>query len=213
MKVGEVDVEEVRKAMASFDWEEAFYDPLHNTIEADTQEDRLALNRMEKLIEDLQYLFFHSKEGRSILGDLVNRYWSGKSMEQQLPILFALNDEHEKMHHVILENAFAKCQKALDGSDKILVYNRASYFLCAQDLHFFETELASKMFIQENRDRFTRYETASVVSIQDIESLYSKIPSQQLNATNSPKHQASESGQNKIRTHDKHSKKSRIRIR
>ena len=81
--------DELEKFLKSFDWKEAFYDPLHDSVEADNPDQRDDLTRMELLIDGLQRTFNSGEVGQKRVAELTNRYWLGNPMEEQIPDLFA----------------------------------------------------------------------------------------------------------------------------
>ena len=48
MIVAGIDIEQLQERMQSFDWKGAFYDPLHDHLEASTAEEKRDLHRMEQ---------------------------------------------------------------------------------------------------------------------------------------------------------------------
>lgn len=75
LSLSEKDIEELFK---TFDWNEAFYDPLHDSIEADTDLDKVELLRMEDLLKEWDKLYERDPEAAL---RLAADYWEGKPME------------------------------------------------------------------------------------------------------------------------------------
>ena len=57
MEAVRIDIAEIEQRLQSYDWNEIMYDPLQDFIEADTDEEKLAVAGMEQLIDDLQQLY------------------------------------------------------------------------------------------------------------------------------------------------------------
>lgn len=76
---------DLEQRMDSYDWSEAFHDPLHDFIEADTDEAKQEHAAMETLIEDLQKRFVENPQE---VKTLVERYWMNQPMEEQIKLLF-----------------------------------------------------------------------------------------------------------------------------
>jgi hypothetical protein len=74
--LSEKDIETMFKR---FDWNEAFYDPMHDTIQADTITEKADLLRMESLLEEWEKLYQRDPEAAL---QLAATYWEGKPMEQ-----------------------------------------------------------------------------------------------------------------------------------
>ncbi len=69
---------ELEELFQSFDWNEAFYDPLHDTIEASTEEEKDDLARMETLLVEWENLYNRDPEAAL---QLACTYWEGRPME------------------------------------------------------------------------------------------------------------------------------------
>ena len=61
-----------------FDWNETFYDPLHDTIEADTEEDKVQLANLETLLDEWEALYDRDPETAL---QLACTYWEGHLMQ------------------------------------------------------------------------------------------------------------------------------------
>jgi hypothetical protein len=69
---------ELEDLFKSFDWNDASYDPLHDTIEASTDQEKEDLARMETLLTEWENLY--NKDPEAAL-NLAATYWDGKPME------------------------------------------------------------------------------------------------------------------------------------
>lgn len=78
MEAVRIDIVEIEQRLQSYDWNEIMYDPLQDFIEADTDEEKLAVAGMEQLIDDLQQFYLQSPEQASLL---MEKYWNDKPME------------------------------------------------------------------------------------------------------------------------------------
>lgn len=78
MEAVRIDIVEIEQRLQSYDWNVIMYDPLQDFIEADTDEEKLAVAGMEQLIDDLQQLYLESPDQASLL---MNKYWNDKPME------------------------------------------------------------------------------------------------------------------------------------
>lgn len=170
-----IDTAQLEKAMQSFDWSTAFYDPLEANTEAETAADQTQFARLEQLIYQLQCMFF-TPEGRAVVASLVTRYWSEQPMAQQLPILFALNDALSTRDHCLLPEARAKCQGGLAEGKCWLVFNQVPYFLGADDVHWFRTGAEGALFATGHRDVFTDYALERVTAVSTLERLFRNQP-------------------------------------
>ncbi len=74
-----LSAQELEELFKSFDWNEALYDPLHDTIEGDTDLDKEELARMETLLEEWDALYERDPEAAL---QLASTYWEGRPMEQ-----------------------------------------------------------------------------------------------------------------------------------
>lgn len=72
---GEGGLEEM---LQEFDWREVFYDPLHDTIEAKSENEKEELAKMETLLAEWESLYNRNPEAALALAV---RYWEGHPME------------------------------------------------------------------------------------------------------------------------------------
>ena len=79
MEQRERQMQNIEELFQSFDWKEAFYDPLHDTIEADTDMDKEELTRMETLLSEWEKMYEENPEAAL---QLACKYWEGQPMEQ-----------------------------------------------------------------------------------------------------------------------------------
>lgn len=70
---------ELEELFKSFDWDKAIYDPLHDTIEASTEQEKEDLARMETLLVEWENLYNRNPETAL---ELAVKYWEGQPMEQ-----------------------------------------------------------------------------------------------------------------------------------
>lgn len=70
---------ELENLFQSFDWNEAFYDPLHETIETMTEQDKDTLAKMETLLAEWENLYNRDPEAAL---ELAYTYWEGRPMEE-----------------------------------------------------------------------------------------------------------------------------------
>ena len=70
---------ELEELFKSFDWSVANYDPLHDTIEASTEQEKEDLARMETLL--IEWENFYARNPEAALQQAVT-YWAGQPMEQ-----------------------------------------------------------------------------------------------------------------------------------
>src|SRR6202035_2277307 len=108
-----MDISELEIAFQSFNWCNAFYDPLENHIEASTEEDKMDLARMEWLIDELQYLYHSNEEGWKVATDLMQKYWKGHPMEEYTM---------KKKEHVIPDEAMKEIESALANGKHWVAY-------------------------------------------------------------------------------------------
>lgn len=101
----EFDLQYFDRQLQQYDWKSTFYDPLHDTIEADTDEAKQEVAEMELLLEEMQK--HYRSGGREEILYLVDKYWKGNPMEDQINLLF--NDKNETMN----ENNLAYLEKQL----------------------------------------------------------------------------------------------------
>lgn len=70
--------------MDSFNWNNAFYDPLEANTEAESFEDKIEFNRLESLVEELSSFAQSSERGQEAVTELLDRYWKGQPMDLQI---------------------------------------------------------------------------------------------------------------------------------
>lgn len=69
---------ELEELFQSIDWKDAFYDPLHDTIEASTEQEKDELARMETLLVEWENLYNRNPE---VALQLAATYWEGHPMQ------------------------------------------------------------------------------------------------------------------------------------
>lgn len=71
--------QELENLFQAIDWNEAFYDPLHDTVEAVTEQEKDDLAKMETLLVEWENLYNRDPEAAL---QLACTYWEGRPMEQ-----------------------------------------------------------------------------------------------------------------------------------
>ncbi len=74
-----ISEKELEELFQSFDWDFAYYDPLHDAIEGDTDRDREFLAKMEALLSAWEDLYRRDPVAAQAF---VERYWKDKPMQQ-----------------------------------------------------------------------------------------------------------------------------------
>lgn len=95
---------ELTELFESFNWNEAFYDPLHDTIEASTESEKEDLAKMETLINEWESLYRRDPDEAL---NLAAKYWDGHPMEQYK------NDFIKIKNETMNENNLAYLEKQL----------------------------------------------------------------------------------------------------
>jgi hypothetical protein len=97
-----------------FDWREAMYDPLHDGIEAGTEQERTDLAKMEMLLVEWEQLYKRNPEAALTLAE---KYWEGKPMEVYKDDFINLNSKvmNEKNFDYLKDNL-----KYLGFGDKLV---------------------------------------------------------------------------------------------
>lgn len=70
---------EIRELFERFDWKKAFYDPLHDRIEAHDEPEKAELEQMETLLAEWEKLYDRDPEAAL---ELACTYWEGQPMER-----------------------------------------------------------------------------------------------------------------------------------
>ena len=81
---------ELDQLFKSFDWTQALYDPLQDTIEASTEQDKEDLSRMETLLIEWENLYARNPEAAL---QFAATYWEGLPMEQYKNDFITINSE------------------------------------------------------------------------------------------------------------------------
>ncbi|MET0636114.1 MAG: hypothetical protein ABWZ25_08790 [Chitinophagaceae bacterium] len=92
----------LEKLFQSFDWKAAFYDPLHDQVEATTEEEIQDLARMETLIVNVEKLWGGTDTDRNYARMLSERYWRGTDMENMMAQIFQ-NKKYKIMNEANLK--------------------------------------------------------------------------------------------------------------
>lgn len=176
-----IDIDELERRLAGYDWNQVMYDPLHDFIEADTDDAKQELAAMEGIVEDMQLLRVQDPGSAEILFE---KYWAGTPMEgymlygnetTQDQIIKHMKQEDVTMSnvvmglekdHVIANEVVNKAEiESLTGS-RFLVYNTTAYFLSSRQVHFFKDERSASEFILEHQTK--AYKLLEFDSVQDM---------------------------------------------
>jgi hypothetical protein len=139
MTIGEIDTADLNQRMNEINWDLAFYDPLHDFVEAETMDDRETFEKIEQLIVDLKGLHKSGPEGKALVEHLVNHYWREQPMEEQIENLFPGSEKKLMLSHVISDEVLDQAQLEFSKM-RIGAYNTLSYFLEKGDVYFFRTK-------------------------------------------------------------------------
>jgi hypothetical protein len=169
MKLNGVDIEELQRELKSVDWRSVFYDPLHDFIEAESEVDKVALRKVEQIIDDLKKVHQSGNEGATLVQQLTNYYWKGKPMEDQIENLFP-KVKNVKMfpEHVISDEIFDKALSEFARGPRWIAYNTVSYFLEKGDVYFFRKEDEAREFSRFNISDYDNYNVIYASSVIDL---------------------------------------------
>jgi hypothetical protein len=78
MNIAGIDIADLSERMRETNWKESFYDPLHDFIEAETIDDKVAFAKFEQLIQDMQTLYESGLEGKPFIESITNHYWQDR---------------------------------------------------------------------------------------------------------------------------------------
>jgi len=173
MIIGEVGITDLNERMKEIDWGLAFYDPLHDFIEAETMGDKLAFGKLEQLILDLQSIDKSSPEGKALVENIVNHHWKAKPMEEQIENLFPGSEKKLMLSHVISDEVLDQAQLEFSKNENWVAYNTLSYFLEKGDVYFFNDEKEARDFARHNIGDYDNYKVVYAASIVD---LFKQIP-------------------------------------
>src|ERR1700754_1759165 len=123
-----VEIAALETMFESFDWRSAFYDPLHDSIEASTAEEKMDLARMERLLQQLEQLYHSGESGKQRAQTLIEKYWKGNPMEAY---------EMKKQEHPITDEAMTAIHSALSEGRHWIACNERKYLLEKEDIHLF----------------------------------------------------------------------------
>ena len=164
-----IEYADLVERMKEFDWKVTFYDPLHDSIEAESEEDRQVFARLESLISDLQIAANTGPESRVVIAHLVNQFWKGTSMEDQIENLFPTNKVEGMMqNHVISDEVFKEALRELSENRNWIAYNTASYFLGKGDMYFFKTADEAHEFAYNNISEYDNYRVMHAYSPDEL---------------------------------------------
>jgi hypothetical protein len=183
MTIGDIDIADLNQRMNEINWDLAFYDPLHDFIEAETMDDKMAFEKVEQLIFDLKSVHESGPEGKALVEYLVNHYWREQPMEEQIETLFPGGTKKLLSSHVISDEVLDQAQLEFSKNENWVAYNTLSYFLEKGDVYFFRDENEARDFARYNISDYDNYKVIYAASIID---LFKQIPygnelNQQLN--------------------------------
>src|SRR5882672_1660535 len=174
MNIVRIDIADLIKRMRGTNWEVVFYDPLHDFIEADTMEDKVAFGKLEQLILDLQTVHQSGPEGKALVEHITNHYWKDQPMEDQMETIFSgIEIERLVMSHVISDEVLDQALLEFSNKQNWVAYNTHSYFLEKGDVYFFKDENEVRDFARFNISDYDNYKVIYAASIID---LFKQIP-------------------------------------
>jgi hypothetical protein len=164
-----IDAGELEARLQAYDWSIVMYDPLHDTIEASTDEEKQELAAMEQLINDLKHFYLQLPE-QAI--KLIERYWNDKPMEHWMErIKSASMKESEdykglETEHVIANEVVNKAERESLIGSRFLAYNTGAYFLSQRQVEFFADKQTANAFILQHESK--GYKLIEFDSVQDM---------------------------------------------
>ena len=164
---------ELEGRMKEFDWSVTFYDPLHDSMQAETDEEKICFERLETLIQDLQVISKSSPQANSFVEDLVNRHWKAHPMEDQIEGLLSKQKVEMMTSHVISDEVFNELLRELSSNRNWIAYNKQSYYLEKGDVYFFQNRDEAKEFASNNYSDYDNYKVIYANSIVDV---FKQIP-------------------------------------
>jgi hypothetical protein len=174
MNIARIDIADLIERMRATNWDTVFYDPLHDFIEAETEEDRVAFDKVEQLIFDLQTVHESGPEGKALVEHIANYHWKDQPMEDQIETLFP-GSKREKMltNHVISDEVLDQALLGFSKNENWVAYNTCSYFLEKGDVYFFKDENEARDFARYNISDYDNYKVIYAASIID---LFKQVP-------------------------------------
>jgi hypothetical protein len=173
MTIGEIDIADLNERMNEINWDLAFYDPLHDFVEAETMDDRETFEKIEQLIVDLKCLKKSGPEGKALVEYLVNHYLREQPMVEQIENLFPGSEKKLMLSHVISDEVLDQAQLEFSKNENWVAYNTLSYFLEKGDVYFFNDEKEARDFARHNISDYDNYKVVYAASIID---LFKQIP-------------------------------------
>ena len=183
MSATEFNMAELEESLQFFDWKEAFYDPLYNHIEADSQEDKLQAGRMEQLIESMQALYHRDEEGKVQVEEWIDQNWKRHPMESQVTDLFSKsNNEKMVKDQVLSEEVFNEAIRELASQNHWVAINTIPYLLEKGDAFFFRTREVALEFSYNNISEYDHFKVIHASSLQELlhQIPYSETPGKNL---------------------------------
>ncbi len=168
MNIGDIDIKALNERMNEIHWDVAFYDPLHDFIEAETMDDKAAFQKLEQLIFHLKSVHNSGPEGQALVEHLVNHYWKGQPMEEQMENLFRRSEKELVLSHVISDEVLDQARLEFSKNDNWVAYNTLSYFLEKGDVYFFNEEQEARDFARHNISDYDNYKVIKATSIIDL---------------------------------------------
>jgi len=163
------DIEKLIDLMSSFDWNDAFYDPLHDRIEAVENSELSDLKRMEECISRLQELHSRDRYGKIIAEVLVEQFWARRPMEHQIPSLFKkYSGKYQAHEHSIDDEIIPLIRENLSHNNNWIAYNSPSYFIDKDEIFFFKSRDEAFEFQYNNVSEWDDFNVIHVNSQMDF---------------------------------------------
>lgn len=163
------DIDRLIEDLKSFDWKVAHYDPLHDTIEASTPDEIADLHRMEKCISDLQQLHKQGKSGKIISEVLVEQFWRGRPMEDQIStILKKYSGQYQLKGNSIDNDVLRSVRENLEHNNNWVAYNSPHYFIGKDEVYFFKHQDEAEEFSSNNISDWDDFTVVNVTSQIDF---------------------------------------------
>ncbi|HCL06325.1 MAG TPA: hypothetical protein DHW64_10335 [Chitinophagaceae bacterium] len=167
--------------MDAFDWSKVFYDPLEANTEAESFSDKVVFNRLESLIETLSAYAAADEKSKTIIADLLHRYWDGEPMEVQIDsvLIGSLGKKIfsesvvQEQEHPIANEVLDLARIALANHKQWVAYNNGSYLIEKGDVLFFNSKDDAHQFAQDNTSDKDSFQ---VIQIKTPEDLLRQIP-------------------------------------
>jgi len=163
--------EGLEELMQSFDWTNAFYDPLYANSEAESDADKNEHARLEFLIGQMKEIHESGPEGKELVELLAQRYWRDQPMEAQIASLFKIEPRlgiSKDMEHPITKEVLDAADTALRNGENWMAYNTHSYLLDLPDVQFFSTNDEANQYAHDNTSNRDGFKVIHFDCVQDI---------------------------------------------